>query len=182
MVSRLDEQKGMDIILEAIPEVLASEDVTFVFLGRGNEWYEEALRELESKFPHNVKVFISFDSEIAHLIYAGSDLFLMPSKWEPCGLGQLIAMRYGTVPVVRRTGGLADTVINLSPDLKRGSGFVFNEYSGQGLISALRRSVEAYKADAAWGHLAPRIMRQDFSWREPAEKYDLLYKRALGPI
>ncbi|MBN1375763.1 MAG: glycogen synthase [Dehalococcoidia bacterium] len=180
MVARLDEQKGMDIILEAVPLVLKNNDVRFVFLGSGNENYEEALRGLEAKYPGNVKALITFDNAVAHLIYAGSDLFLMPSKWEPCGLGQMIAMRYGTVPVVRRTGGLADTVTNLSHDMKRGTGLVFSEYSGDELAAALKRAIELYANKTGWKRVMERIMRQDFSWQGPAEKYELLYKKALG--
>ncbi len=182
MVSRMDEQKGFDIIVDAVPGILRQEDVRFVFLGCGNEYYEQALRKLEAKFPGNVRVFTTFDNAKAHLIYAGSDLFLMPSKWEPCGLGQMIAMKYGTVPVVRRTGGLADTVANLTQDLKRGSGFVFNQFSADELVAAVKRAAQSFKDNAAWKRVMQRIMKQDFSWQEPAGKYELLYKKALGLV
>jgi starch synthase len=180
MVSRLDEQKGLDIILDAVPLILNSSDARFVFLGRGNEYYEDALRRLEMRFPHRVKAFTTFDNTRAHLIYAGSDMFLMPSKWEPCGLGQLIAMRYGTIPIVRCTGGLADTVRDMSAELRSGTGFVFNGYSGASLVAAIERGIKAFKQKAAWKRVIERIMKQDFGWSEPAAKYEQLYIRAMG--
>ena len=128
------------------------------------------------RFPHNVRAFITFDNTRAHMIYAGADLFLMPSKWEPCGLGQMISMRYGTVPLVRRTGGLADTVSDLGPELKSGTGFVFNDYSSAALSSALERAANGFKQKAAWKKLVGRIMKQDFSWSGPAARYEELYK------
>ena len=180
MVSRMDEQKGMDIILEAVPAIINSGPVQFIFLGRGDGNYEEALRKLEAKFQANVRAFITYDNARAHLIYAGADLFLMPSKWEPCGLSQMIAMRYGTVPVVRKTGGLADTVSNLSQDMKRGTGCVFNEYSSVELVAAVKKATGLFKDKAAWKRVMQRIMKQDFDWQGPAEKYESLYKMALG--
>lgn len=180
MVSRLDEQKGMDIILDALPAAIKAGAARFVFLGRGNDHYEDALLRLERRFPASIRAFITFDNEKAHLIYAGSDMFLMPSKWEPCGLGQLIAMRYGAVPIVRSTGGLADTVTNLGSDMKKGSGFVFQEYAGRALVEALERALTSYKNKPAWRKLVERIMKQDFSWSEPGEKYEQLYAKALG--
>ena len=180
MVSRLDEQKGLDIIVEAIPAILKELDVKFIFLGRGSDYYEAAVRGLEKRFPGNIKAFVTFDNASAHLIYAGSDMFLMPSKWEPCGLSQMVAMRYGTVPIVRKTGGLADTVSNLNGELKRGSGFMFTPFSAAELAGAVKRAVQAFSDAAAWKKTAQRIMKQDFSWSVPAGKYELLYGKALG--
>ncbi len=180
MVSRMDEQKGMDLILDAVPEIARTGQMQFVFVGRGNLHYEEALRKLETKFPGNVKAFVTFDNTKAHLVYAGSDLFLMPSKWEPCGLSQMIAMKYGTVPVVRKTGGLADSVSNLSQDSKRGTGCVFSEYSAAELVATLKKAAELFKDKAAWTRIMQRIMKQNFAWEDPAEKYESLYKMALG--
>jgi len=187
MVSRLDEQKGMDIIINAVPEVIKSTGAQFIFLGRGKEYYEEALLQLESKYPGNVRAYITYDNTKAHLVYAGSDLFLMPSLWEPCGLGQMIAMRYGTLPVVRNTGGLADTVRNLSSDLGQGTGFVFSEYSAKALAFTLKKAVEAFNNKAAWQRAVKRVMGLDFSWHVPAQRYQALYDRALelkadGPL
>jgi len=187
MVSRLDEQKGLDLIIEAIPQILSDLNVQFVFLGRGKEYYEAMLKNLEKKFPANIKAFVTFDSAIAHLIYAGSDMFLMPSQWEPCGLGQLIAMRYGALPIVRKTGGLADTVSNLSADMKRGSGFVFKNFDSAELTVAVKKAASAFENKDAWERAVKRIMELDFSWREPVKKYESLYQRALelgidGPL
>jgi len=179
MVSRLDEQKGIDIIVQSISAVLTETDMQFVFLGTGKEYYERALKDLEVAYPYNIKAFITFDDRLAHLIYAGADMFLMPSLWEPCGLGQMIAMKYGTVPVVRKVGGLADTVSNLSSDLMSGNGFVFVDYSAGALISTLKTAVAAFQKKDAWERVVTRIMQQDFSWRGPAEKYEELYKRAM---
>ncbi len=181
MVARLDEQKGMDIIIGAIPEILSSAKVRFVFLGRGKDYYEEALQSLEARYPENIRAFITYDNARAHLIYAGADMFLMPSLWEPCGLGQMIAMRYGAVPVVRRTGGLADTVQNLDGDLAHGTGFVFKDYSAKALVFAVRKAVAAYGNKPAWDEVMKRVMAEDFSWDAPAEKYERLYKKALEP-
>jgi len=187
MVSRLDEQKGMDIIINAVPEVIKSTGAQFIFLGRGKEYYEEALLRLEARHPSNVRAYVTYDNAKAHLVYAGSDLFLMPSLWEPCGLGQMIAMRYGTLPVVRNTGGLADTVRNLSGDLGQGTGFVFAEYSARALAFTLKRAVEAFRDKAAWQQAVKRVMELDFSWQGPAQRYEALYGRALeldadGPL
>jgi len=187
MVSRLDEQKGMDIIINAIPEVIKSTGAQFIFLGRGKEYYEEALLQLESKYPDNVRAYVTYDNAKAHLVYAGSDLFLMPSLWEPCGLGQMIAMRYGTLPVVRNTGGLADTVHNLSSDLGRGTGFVFSEFSAKALSFTLKKAAEAFNNRTAWQRAIKRVMELDFSWQGPALRYQALYQRALelqadGPL
>ncbi|MFA5065014.1 MAG: glycogen synthase [Dehalococcoidia bacterium] len=187
MVSRLDEQKGMDIIINALPEVIKSTGARFVFLGRGKEYYEEALLQLESRYPDNVRAYITYDNARAQLVYAGSDLFLMPSLWEPCGLGQMIAMHYGTLPVVRNTGGLADTVRNLSSDLKQGTGFVFSEYSAKALAFTLKKAAEAFSNKTAWQRTIKRVMELDFSWQTSAQRYETLYKRALelkidGPV
>lgn len=179
MVSRMVEQKGLDIIIQSVPDLLAQTDLQFVFLGNGTDYYEEMLLALEKRFPHKVKVFNTYDNTMAHLIYAGSDMFLMPSKWEPCGLSQMIAMKYGAVPVVRKTGGLADTVTNLSNELKKGSGFVFTDYSAGALTNALKNAAAAYNKSMAWEQAIKRIMKQDFSWKVPAEKYEILYKKAM---
>jgi len=178
MVSRLDEQKGLDIIISALPQVIKSTGTRFIFLGRGKEYYEEALLQLESRYPDYVRAYITYDNDRAHLVYAGSDLFLMPSLWEPCGLGQMIAMRYGTLPVVRNTGGLADTVTNLSSDLAQGTGFIFSEYSAKALAFTLKKATEAFNDKAAWQQAVKRVMELDFSWHVPAQRYQALYRRA----
>ena len=179
MVSRLVEQKGLNIIVKAIRKMIKDTEVQFIFLGRGTEQYEEALMELETRYPDHVRAFITFDSEKAHLIYAGADMFLMPSLFEPCGLGQLIAMRYGTVPIVRETGGLADTVKKLSANLSSGNGFVIKNYDYMELADIIRRAAECYGNQPAWQKVVKRIMALDFSWKEPVLRYESLYTKAV---
>ncbi len=178
MVSRLDEQKGFNIIVKAVREVIKDTEVQFVFLGRGKEQYEAALMEMETRYPDQVRAFITFDTEKAHLVFAGADMFLMPSLYEPCGLSQLIAMRYGTVPIVRSTGGLADTVTGFSADLSSGSGFVMENYDPVELAGIIRRAVESYGNRIAWQKVVKRIMALDFSWKEPVLRYESLYHKA----
>ncbi|MDZ4247437.1 MAG: glycogen synthase [Dehalococcoidia bacterium] len=180
MVSRLDEQKGLDLLEKAAGHVLDSADIQLVILGKGREEYHKFVNRLAEKYRDKVAVSIGFNNPLAHLIYGGSDIFLMPSRFEPCGLGQLIAMRYGTVPLVRRTGGLADTVLPLSADLASGHGFVFQEYRPEALTTVLQGAVKAYETQKpAWEALVRRLMSLDFSWDASAKKYQSLYARAL---
>jgi starch synthase len=170
----------MDILGPAI-SVFMKEDVQLVILGRGRPQYEELVEKVEANYPGRAVAIIGFDNALAHLAYAGSDIFLMPSRFEPCGLGQLIAMRYGSVPVVRRTGGLAETVTDVTGDLSAGSGFVFDEYSPEALAAAVKRALAAYRSSPdAWRGLVRRIMKLDFSWQNSARKYAAVYRRALG--
>jgi starch synthase len=134
---------------------------------------------MEARHPDHVRAFITFDNEKAHLVFAGADMFLMPSLYEPCGLSQMIAMRYGTVPVVRKTGGLADTVTDLSDNLSSGGGFVMENYDHIELASIIRRAAKAFDSRVAWQRVVKRIMALDFSWKEPMLRYESLYKRIL---
>lgn len=179
MVTRMDEQKGLDILLQVLPQFAESTQVQFVFLGKGKDYYENALQELAGKYPDKIRAYIEYDDELAHLVYAGSDIFLMPSRWEPCGLSQLIAMRYGTVPVVHATGGLIDTVQNLNTEMSQGTGFVFEVYDAKALQMTLGRAVECFAHKDAWCAVMKRIMQQDFTWREPVKKYERLYNKVL---
>ncbi len=178
MVSRLDEQKGFDILTASLDALFQKTEAQMVILGKGREEYHNLLRQAANRYPQRLAVFIDFDDASAHLIYAGCDLFLMPSRFEPCGLGQLIAMRYGAVPVVRHTGGLADTVQDLAKDLSRGSGFVFQDYASEAMLTAIQRAVNSYKKKA-WQKVMRRIMALDFSWQASAKKYESLYRKAL---
>ena len=178
LVSRLTDQKGLDLIAEIIQEFLAM-DVQFVVLGTGEPKYHALLESLKEKYPSKLAVALKFDNRLAKLIYAGSDMFLMPSRFEPCGLGQMIAMKYGTIPVVRKTGGLADTVDNLSLDGKKGTGFVFEDYKSQELLLTIQRAVEAFHQPKIWDELVQRAMKQDFSWDASAKKYRDLYEIIL---
>jgi starch synthase len=180
MVSRLDEQKGMDILFEGLDSLLEDIDVQLVILGIGRELYHDLLIKAADEHPKQVATFLTFDDALSHLIYAGCDMFLMPSRFEPCGLGQLVAMRYGAVPVVRRTGGLADTVQDLTRDFNEGTGFVFQDYEPRAMLATIRRALEAYhEHKGAWHEVMRRIMALDFSWRSSAKKYESVYYEAL---
>ena len=180
MVSRLDEQKGLDILVGAFASLFQKTRIQMVILGRGREQYHNLLRQAASRYSQQLAVFIDFDDALAHLIYAGCDMFLMPSRFEPCGLGQFIAVRYGAVPVVRRTGGLTDTVQDLTQDISEGTGFVFQDYDSKALSTAVQRAIDAYKEKEAWQGVMRRIMALDFSWQASAKKYQSLYQKVLG--
>lgn len=177
IVSRLTEQKGADVVVAALEDILRlGYDV--VILGTGEARFEELLQAARAAHPERVAVALRFDDRLARLIYAGSDLFLMPSRWEPCGLGQMIAMRYGTLPVVHATGGLADTVRDASePD---GNGFVFAPLTPSALVHALERALHLLSQPQAWGQLQKRAMEQDFSWRSSAQNYLDLYAQLVA--
>jgi starch synthase len=168
VVSRLSEQKGLDLILAAAPALLDL-PLQLVVLGVGDPILASGWRDLQRQFPGRVAFVERFDVALAQRIYAGSDLFLMPSRFEPCGLGQLIAMRYGTIPVVRRTGGLADTVIEGE------TGFTFDDVSLVPLIAAVARAIQAYREPESWGAFLHRAMTQDHSWASAAIEYESLY-------
>jgi starch synthase len=178
LVSRLVDQKGLDLIAEIIESFLAL-DLQFAVLGTGEPRYHTLLEDLQQKYPSKLAVALKFDQRLSKLFYAGSDMFLMPSRFEPCGLGQMIAMKYGTVPIVRKTGGLADTVENLSPDGKRGTGFTFDRYLGDELMFAVKRALGAFHQPKLWKELVQRAMKQDFSWDVSAVKYLELYGKIL---
>ena len=178
MASRLDEQKGLDILTAGFDPLFQNTEVQLVILGKGREGYHDLLRQAVSRYPQKLAVFIDFDDALARLIYAGCDMFLMPSRFEPCGLGQLISMRYGAVPIVHHTGGLVDTVQELAQDLSKGSGFVFQDYDSGAMLTAIQRAVNSYKKKA-WQNVMRRIMALDFSWQASARKYEALYRKAL---
>jgi starch synthase len=178
LVSRLAGQKGLDILAEVLPHFLEL-DVQFVLLGTGEPYYHELLSGLAQRFPQKMGVALAFDNALAHQIYAGSDLFLMPSRYEPCGLGQMISLRYGTVPVVRSTGGLADTITDFNPETREGNGFAFVDYSAVALMGAMARAVMTYGAGPLWSQLVQNAMASDFSWDRSAREYGSLYQRAI---
>jgi starch synthase len=175
MVSRLADQKGLDILLAALPELLRL-DLQLVILGAGDARYEAALTAEGRRTPDRLSVRIAFDDATAHQIEAGADAFLMPSRYEPCGLNQMYSLRYGTVPVVRATGGLADTVTDFDPATGRGNGFTFTPYTPEALLGAVRRALDAYRRPADWQHLVACGMAADFSWHTAAERYLELYR------
>ncbi len=178
MVTRLFEQKGLDILMEAAEQLL-QRDVQLAVLGSGDEKYHAALQALAAQYPGRVGIDHAFNEPLARKIYGGCDVFLMPSHFEPCGLGQMIAMHYGAVPVVRATGGLADTVIDADRSAKRGTGFTFTAYTAKALIGALDRAAAAYTDPDRWQAIQRRGMAADFSWNASAQQYVELYRRAL---
>ncbi len=180
MIGRLVEQKGFDLALGAWPE-LATRGVQLIVLGDGENAYQDAWLAAQRRYPQQLAVHIGYDEALAHQIEAGADMFLMPSRFEPCGLNQMYSLRYGTVPIVRRVGGLADTVVDASPAnlaAGRASGFVFDEATPAALAHAVRRALALYQNLAAWRALALNGMRQDFSWERSARAYAALYTRA----
>ncbi len=178
LVHRLTEQKGFNLIMDILP-LLLNQRVQLVVVGHGQKDYLSFFRQMARKYPHQVAVHLEFSEAIGSRIYAGSDMFLMPSRYEPCGISQLISLRYGSIPIVHRTGGLADTITDFDPKSGVGTGFIFNHYTGGDLLMALTRAVETYKYPKVWEHLTWQAMRQSFSWELPASKYVELYRRAI---
>lgn len=176
MVSRLEEQKGIDLVLQAMDQLLAQTRMQLVILGQGRGYYHGLLHAAALRYPGRVAVFTTNDEPLAHLIYGGCDLFLMPSRFEPCGLGQMIAMRYGAIPVVRRTGGLADTVRDVAEE--GGNGFVFQNYAAEEMLQAIKRAENSFNAGEEWTNLIKHNMNLDFSWRRSAIQYEEVYLRA----
>ena len=178
MVTRLAEQKGLELVAEMI-DTLVKKPAQFVLLGDGDGVYRTAFRNIALRHPKSAAAWIGFDSVKAHSVYAGSDFFLMPSYFEPCGLGQMIAMRYGSLPVVRRVGGLADTVIDAVLHPERGNGFVFVEKTPEKLMSAVNHALAAFKDKTRLNAIRKTAMKVDFSWDRSAEEYMKLYTDAL---
>ena len=182
MVSRLVEQKGIDMVLDAIPVFLAETDANFVIIGTGHSFFETRLKKLNAKYPRRIFITIGYDETKAHLLEAGSDIFLMPSRFEPCGLNQMYSLNYGTLPIVNRTGGLADTVINAdftdssaTPDNKNANGFVIDTPNTKNLIDAIHRALSIYANKKQWLQLQHNAMSSDFSWDKSADAYMELY-------
>ncbi len=178
IISRLADQKGFDLIEGAAEELLAF-DASWVILGDGAERYRQLFQKLRDEHPHKVAFEFGFNDALAHQIEAGADMFLMPSRYEPCGLNQMYSMRYGTVPVVRATGGLADTVRNFDSVHRVGTGFSFEEYTPEALLDAFRRAMDAWEDREAWKSLMLQGMSQDFSWAASASKSVEVYEEAL---
>ena len=172
IVSRFTRQKGADILAEIAAQIVA-EDVYLVALGTGDQEYEDFFRRMQEEHPGRIAARIGFDNELAHRIEAGADIFLMPSHYEPCGLNQIYSLHYGTVPVVRATGGLDDTI-------EEGTGFKFAEYSAEAFLEAVRAAVRAFADREGWQRMMRRGMRKDFSWKTSAAAYAELYRRLLA--
>ena len=188
MVSRMADQKGFDLVMGSA-ERLLEKDIQMVFLGTGDPSYEALIRELAARYPDKVAAEIGFDESLAHQIEAGSDAFLMPSRFEPCGLNQMYSLKYGTVPIVRNVGGLADSVVNFQSDststgvvsksLSTATGFSFSTYSVAAFSSVVERAISAYSEKPVWNRLVQNAMAGDWSWRCSAQKYVDVYRKAI---
>jgi starch synthase len=177
MISRLVDQKGFDLVAEAFDRIIDL-DMGVVILGTGEKKYHDLLSGRARRHPDRVSVNIAFDEELAHQIEAGSDMFLMPSKYEPCGLNQMYSMKYGTVPIVRKTGGLADSVADFD-ESEDSTGFAFEDYSATALFDAVRRARRAYSDGNGWAELVLRAMKRDFSWQQQSKAYVETYLATL---
>ncbi len=179
IVTRLAEQKGLDLLLQ-VAAAIAERGSQLVVVGRGDRHYERELSALAAAHPRNIGVQIAFDNTLAHQVEAGSDLFLMPSRYEPCGLNQMYSLRYGTIPVVRATGGLDDSVIDVDAEPGSGTGFKFGPYSSTAFLSAIDRALACYADAKRWQPLVRRAMQADFSWNRSARAYIAVYEKLLG--
>ncbi len=177
IVSRFAAQKGFDLIAQ-IMDRLAREDMILVVLGTGDKDYEDMFLRLQKQFPQKIAVKVAYDNALAHKIEAGADMFLMPSRYEPCGLNQIYSLKYGTVPIVRATGGLDDTIEPWDARTGKGTGFKFYEYSGESLLLTIKAALQAFRDEASWQVLMRNGMSRDFSWAASAKEYVKVYERA----
>jgi len=176
IVSRFAAQKGFDLIAQ-MADRLAREEMILVVLGSGDKPYEELFRRLNKQFPNKIAVKVAYDNAIAHKIEAGSDMFLMPSRYEPCGLNQIYSLKYGTVPIVRATGGLDDTIDPWDARTGKGTGFKFTEYTGEALLLAIKQALQAFRDPTSWQALMRNGMNKDFSWNASAREYGKVYEK-----
>jgi starch synthase len=179
VISRLADQKGFDLLAQILEELFQL-DVGFVLLGTGEKKYHDLFTEVAEKYPKKAGIRIAYDDRLAHKIEAGADLFLMPSKYEPCGLNQIYSLRYGTIPVVRATGGLDDTITQYDPSTGKGNGFKFKGYDAKELLEQIKRAMALYHQPEHWNQVQQNAMTADFSWQRSAEAYLDLYHHALA--
>lgn len=181
LVTRLTEQKGIDLIVRIMDELLLHEEMQFVMVGTGDKEYEDWFKALAWRFPTKVSANIGFSNELAQRVYASATMLLMPSRYEPCGLSQLIAMRYGTIPVVRETGGLADTVQSYDKNTEEGTGFSFADYNAHELMYTIKKALACFRRDDGfvWQNIIKNAMQADFSWKKSAAEYMKLYNRLV---
>ncbi|MEN8212768.1 MAG: glycogen synthase GlgA, partial [Pseudomonadota bacterium] len=180
LIGRLVEQKGIDLVAEVIPRIIETSDASFIILGSGQDAYEYAFTALARRYPEQVLLYLGYSEELAHRIEAGADFFLMPSRFEPCGLNQLYSLRYGTPPIVHHTGGLADTVVDTNDETfahKKATGYVFHEPTADALQHAIERAIGCYQNDYCWKQIVRTGMQQDFSWTQSAASYLSLYQQ-----
>jgi len=180
MVSRLTYQKGLDLVEQVLPELLSSREMSLVVLGNGDSEYEQFFRWMHAEYPGRVSFFEGFNNPLAHRIEAGSDMFLMPSRYEPCGLNQMYSLKYGTVPVVRATGGLTDSVQPYDHAKATGTGVVFHDYDASGLKWALNTALDLYENKYAWKQIVNNGMAKDFSWAKQGRIYTERFRRLLS--
>jgi len=168
----------VDLLIESLPQIF---DLGYqvIIIGSGNARFEQMLRKANRRYRKNLSITIKPNEELERKIYAGSNMLVMPSRFEPCGLSQITALRYGTIPVVRGTGGLLDTVKDYTEDNKNGNGFIFHEFSKISLLDALLRAISLYEDNKAWSKLITRAMKEDFSWRKSGKKYKKIYQQLL---
>ncbi len=179
MVTRLVEAKGLDLLVRIMDELLATEDAQFVLLGTGDKRYEDWFQGLQWRFPDKVSANIRFSNQLAQRIYASADIFLMPSIYEPCGIGQLIALRYGTVPVVRATGGLRDTIQPYNKYTGEGNGYIFENINAHDMAYVIKQALGDYRDKSVWNHLVENAMNSDYSWKNSAKEYINLFSRLV---
>jgi starch synthase len=178
MISRLADQKGFDLLAEILDELFTL-DIGFVLLGTGEQKYHDLFTEVARKYPQKAGIRIAYDDRLAHKIEAGADFFLIPSKYEPCGLNQIYSLKYGTIPIVRATGGLDDTIVNYDPATGKGNGFKFVRYDAKEFLNQMKVAIGFYSQPGHWKQLLRNAMAADFSWQRSAEAYLRLYRKAL---
>jgi len=178
LISRLYDSKGIDLVEKILPDLLKL-DVQMIVLGTGDKSYHASFDHMAKKHHKKFACYLGFNDDLAHLIEGGADIFLMPSRYEPCGLNQMYSLNYGTVPVVRQTGGLADTVKKFNEKTKEGTGFVFQKYNAVELLSEIKRALKVYQDKETWNKIIKAGMKEDFSWHSSAKKYIELYKTIL---
>src|SRR4029079_17384261 len=180
IVTRLTRQKGIELFLDVLPDLLEQRDVQLLMVGSGERKYEAFFQGLQARYPHRVVSYIGYSNDLAHRVEAGADAFLMPSLYEPCGLNQMYSQVYGTPPVVRATGGLADSVEPWAWEARTGTGFVFDHFTAQGLAWGIQSALDTFGNPESWRILQRNGMARDFSWGAQGEKYVELYRRMLG--
>jgi starch synthase len=173
------EQKGFDLIMDVLENIIVNNGVQFVILGSGHQKYELFFAHMKDKYPRNLAFHTGYNNKLSHLIEAGADMFLMPSRYEPCGLNQIYSLKYGTIPIVRKTGGLADTVELYQWETQTGTGFVFEDYSARGLDWAINYAIETFNYPQAWKKIVVNAMKKNFSWDVQIMEYIAMYKNVL---
>lgn len=180
LISRFSSQKGLDHVMDEIDEIMKN-DINFVLLGSGDDYYETGFKKIAKKYPKKMCLYTGYNASLAQRIYAASDMFLMPSRFEPCGLGQLISLRYGSIPIVRLTGGLVDTVTDIEKDSKNGNGFTYTDFSSKDMLEAIKRALKYYRTKPEeWKELVKRALQIDNSWEKSAKMYVELYNKLVN--